>query len=300
MLTYDGAITFYKSLTNNTETANVTFGATTINESIRTLLGATNWPFLEATYTTTTTASTQSYALPGNYRKIDDVTVTVGTTVYRPKEVTSRKDWDYVNSTTGITSNIPSYYYVYAGLIYLWPTPSSSSLTITINYRKTVKDISIADYTIGSVVSIANGGTAVVGTGTTWTSKMIGRYIRITDSDTANTGDGLWYQISAVGSTTTLTLARPYSGTAISAGTASYTIGDCMVIPEDYQNAPVYRAAALYWLKEDMGRSQSLMTMYEQMRDQMLIDWGNKTTDPTVDDGEDDIQINPNLAYFAP
>ena len=300
MLSFTSARSLFGKLTDNDSSTNLTVGDILINEGVRDLLGKTNWAFLEAIYSTTTTASTQSYALPGNYRKIDDVTITVGTTRYRPKEVTSRKDWDYINSTTSITSNIPSFYYIYAGLIYLWPTPSSSSLTLTINYRKIVKDISVADYTTGSVTSIANAGTAVVGSGTTWTAKMAGRYIRFTDSDTANTGDGIWYQIASVASATAMTLSRPYSGTSISAGTAAYTIGDCMIIPEDYQRAPVYYAASIYWAKEgDESRSDRFMQMYREMKEQMAVDYGNKTTDPTVDDGENYEQINPNLAIFA-
>lgn len=90
----------------------------------------------------------------------------------------------------------------------------------------------------------------MVGTGTTWTTSMAGRYIRIAESDTANKGDGFWYEIASVGSATTLTLTKPYQGTAIAAGTASYTIGQVPRIPEAYQLAPVYRSAALYYQKE--------------------------------------------------
>jgi len=302
MLTYTGARNLFGQMSNNLATNNLSFGDVLINEGIRKMMGSTAWPFLEASTTISTVANQQFYNLPFDYGQLRDCTITLGTVVYRPIEVTSRKQWDEVNNVTGITSNIPNFFYIQNGQVGLWPTPSSAITNgLTVNYKKNVRDISVADYTTGSIVSVANGGTAVVGTGTSWTSQMAGRYIRITLSNTVDTGDGNWYQIASVGSTTTLTLSLPYNGTAISAGTAAYTIGDCMIIPENYQRGPVFYALTNFWMKEteDNGRSQRFMQMFEDAKDQMLIEFGNKTTDPTVSSGEDFDPINPNLVYWA-
>jgi hypothetical protein len=128
---------------------------------------------------------------------------------------------------------------------------------------------------------------------------MVGRYIRFTKSASANGGDGYWYPISAVGSTTGLTLDRAYLGTAISAASAAYTIGDVMVIPERYQLGPVYYAASQYWYKaKDFSQGDRFLSMYEKLADQMRSDLGKKTTDFSLDDGSSYMAPNPNAYIY--
>lgn len=300
MFSFTSARSLYGSLTNNNSSTNLTLGDTLVNEGIRMVLGGTEWPFLEKQFSISTVASQQSYDLPGDYDKTISVTLTVGTVQYRPKEVTSQHDWEFVNATTGITSNVPEFFYVLAGKMYFWPTPASAiSNGITVTYKKLQRDLNVADYTTGSIVSITNGAKAIVGTGTTWTAQMIGRYLRITLSDTANTGDGFWYEIAAVPTSTTITLSRPYIGSSIAAGTAPYAIGQVALVPEKYQRVPIYYAAAQYWIKEGDPRGQKYLDIYERELAQMKIEYGNKTTDPVVDDGSRIEMVNPNLAIFA-
>lgn len=302
MLSYTGARNLFGSLTNNTSTNNLVLGDVLINEGRRMMLGETEWPFLEDTYTFSTVASQQFYPFPYNYDKTINVTVTVGTVVYRPREISSRKDWDALNVTTSITSNQPQFFFIYGGQIGFWPIPSTSlASACTLHFKKMVIDLSVADYTTGTITTATNGSTAIVGTGTTWTTQMAGRFIRITYSNTAGTGDGYWYQIASVQSATTMTLSTAYQGTSIAAGTAAYAIGQMMIIPEKYQKGPVYYAAAVFWAKEgeDNGRSTKFMQMFEDIKQQMLEEYGNKTTDPTVDDGQDYSFINPNLIIWA-
>lgn len=297
MLSFTEANTFYSALTGNNSTANASVGARSMNEGIRFMLGDVAWPFLERSATQTTTASTQAYNLPADVRKVLSVTLTVGTYRYRPQEVASITDWDFINSPTGVSNNNPSYYFVFNKQVLLWPTPSSSSLTLTVNYQKSVRDISVADYTTGSIVSVAAAGFTVVGTGTAWTSQMAGRFLRITMSNAANTGDGLWYEIASVQSATSLTLTRPYLGTAIAAGTAAYTIGDCMIIPESYQSGPVYFAASEYWRTNgDQAKANSFQDKYERLMAQMRDEEGRRTTNYAIDSGFGvGMPINPNL-----
>ena len=297
MLTYTGARNIYGSLTNNTSTTNLSFGDTMINEGIHAMLGVMPWPFLEKSTTTTTVAGTQFYNIPNDVDKVISVTVTIGTQKYRPTQVVSLDEWDGINSPTGTRSTNPSYFYIFNRQIGIWPIPSASSNTITINYQRAVRDISVADFTTGTVTSIANGGTAVVGSGTSWTTNMAGKYIKFTHTSAANTGDGLWYEIASVASTTSLALTLPYLGTSISAATAAYTIGDVMIIPEKYQLGPVYYAAAEFYRKED---NQAKTDRYDQkfaaLTKQMESDEGIKTTDTVIDGGFDERWIiNPNL-----
>lgn len=297
MLDYSASLSLYQTLTGNDTTSNQTLGATLLNEGQRFMLGAVSWPFLESQQTIATVASQQFYTLAGNLDKPIDVTVTIGTTKYTPTQARSWEEWNYINATTGVTSDAPSYFFIYNGTIGLWPIPSSSSNTITVDYQKVVRDISVANYTTGTIVSIANAGTAVVGSGSSWTTTMAGRFIRITYSNTANKGDGLWYQIASVNSATTLTLTNSYIGTTIAAGAAEYTIGDCFVIPEKYQMGPVYYAVSEYWRKEgEDGRADRFQAKYELLMTQMSADVGRKTVDRVISsDDIEDVQLrNPN------
>lgn len=296
MITKTGAIDLYKQLTNNSETANETLGLTLVNEGIRYMMGDIGWPFLEKSTTIDTVDGQQFYGIPADAARVRNATIDVGTYRYRPDQLYSQDSWDQMNATIGVEADDPSYFYVFNDQIGFWPIPSTSGNTIRVNYLRQVRDLSEDDYTTGTITSIANGATTVTGSGTTWTAGMVGKYIRITHGNAANTGDGIWYPIESVTSTTVLELGRPYSGVAITAGSANYTIGDAMIIPENYQLGPIYFAASEYWrMNNDAGRADRFQQKYELLMNQMREDVGRKTTDPVIDDGIDDIYINPNL-----
>lgn len=118
--------------------------------------------------------------------------------------------------------------------------------------------------TTAITVSTSTGGSIVTGSGTTWTTGMIGRYIKITNTTAANGGDGFWYKIAGRESNTVITLEREYQGDAISAGSATYTIGQASPIPEAYDMIPIYRCLALYWdQKGDANRANSYWRQYD-------------------------------------
>lgn len=71
-------------------------------------------------------------------------------------------------------------------------------------------------YTTGTV-AINTGDTTVVGTGTTWTSAMVGRSIFL-----GKNGDFLWYPITGFTDTTHITIGSAYTGANLSGDT--YTI----------------------------------------------------------------------------
>lgn len=285
----------FGEFTNNTTTTNLAFGDQWLNDSIRSICASEHWDFLETSTTDVTVASQQAYLLPYNYDKMIAVTITVGSTVYPVKEVTARDEWARLNMIT-YTSDIPQFYFISAGSINFLPKPATSSNTITYYYRLKVRDLVNADYTTGTIVSITNGAKAMVGSGTTWTSQMIGRYIRITRGDAATTGDGEWYKIAAVGSTTTLTLEKNYAGTTLAAASAPYNIGEMPVLPEAYQILPVQQASAWYWTYNgDETKAKFFSSLFENGIKQMKVDHLNKTTSYVVDSGVQHILINPNL-----
>lgn len=282
-------------LTNNSASANLTLMDQLINDSIRRICGERDWPFLQKSATTTTTAGTQFYALPYDYDKLIDVYITNGTTKYIPLEAPSQTFWDQLNQQTSFQSNFPEYYYIFNGQLGFYPTPSTSSLTITYNYRRSIVDLNRADYTTGTIAA-TNGSTTITGSGTTWTSPMVGRYISITVTDTAaSSGDGVWYQIATVASATSATIVKAYNGTTITGG--AFTIGQMPILPEAYQDAPVYEAAYVYYtsINPDATRATLFKTRFDDLHTRLIADFGMKSTDPVIHDASPIIMQNPNL-----
>lgn len=291
--TFTNLLNDYQRLTNNSEVANQTFGAVQINDSINTIynLQGGKLRFLETTKTMSTVANQEAYQTPNGFRKIIDMYVRVGSgtsaTIYMPEMIFDPTKWKLVLAYRLGTNDFPYFTYVENQVYRLQPIPSSSGNDIVIRGRIKTAPLTIADYTTGTIVSIANGATTVVGSGTTWTADMVGRYIQIIQTTAANGGDGMWYQIGAYTSATSIELLKPYEGTSISAGSATYTIGQCSAVPEAYDIAILWRSVAVYydqqgdsmraktyWMKYDGGFEAGYIDKYGGLIEQMLDNEG--------------------------
>jgi len=255
--------------TNDTTAMN-TIGIN-VNDSIRTIcnLQGGKLRFLEATKDMTTIANQETYQIPNGFRKLVDMYIYSGSgtssdTIYSPEMVYDPTKWKLILQYKLGTQDVPYFVYVENTTYKIQPIPSTTGNLIRLRGRLQTRNLSIADYTAGTIVSVANGGTAVVGNGTTWTADMVGRYIQITETTAANGGDGFWYQIGSYTSATSIGLTKPYEGTSIAAGSAAYTIGQTSVIPEAYDIGVCYRAAAIYWQNQgDLVRSKTYWTQYD-------------------------------------
>ncbi len=140
-------------------------------------------------------------------------------------------------------------------------------------------------------VRTSSSGDIVTGSGTSWSKSLQGYVFNLP------TGDNMWYFIDTVYDTTHLSLKSPYGGTAFSTGTPSATIGQTSLIPFAYQTIPIFRAAELYYtvVSIDKVRADKYKTLADESERAMRIDYGNKSTDPTLQDVEQPV-INPNLA----
>lgn len=243
-----------------------------VNDSVRTIcnLQGGKLRFLEATKDMTTVADQEAYQIPNGFRKLIDVMVYsdngsgTHSTIYSPEMVFDPTKWKLVLQYRLGTGDVPYFTYVENKRYLIQPIPASTGNLIRLRGRLKTTELVRADYTTGTVVSIANAATAVTGSGTSWNSSMVGSYIQIAETSSANGGDGFWYEIATVPSTTTLTLTKPYEGTSISAGSATYTIGQCSVIPDAYDVAIVYRATALYWDNQgDSVRAKTWWIRYD-------------------------------------
>lgn len=323
MLTYSTLLSLYQKFTKNTSTDNQTTGAQFINDSIRTIasINGGKWPFLEVESPVQTVAGQQYVVIPNNIRKVMSFRYTQGTdpetdATYVPRMLFDSQAWERALAARLGRSNWPLFGYQKDRQLLFTPIPDADNNLISLRGRRNLVDLSIADYSTGTITTVpytqtltgvlasgdtsatlnanwtlptgvytmvfstgehrlvtltngaatvtwtaelteatttavtvgsSTGGSIVIASGTTFTEDMVGRWFKITQTTAANGGDGAWYEIGDYYSATAIALTTPYQGTAIAAGTAAYTIGQCSVLPEAYQMAPVYRAAALYW-----------------------------------------------------
>lgn len=246
----------------------------------------------------THTVTTARYVLPPYTRKPKSVYVTVGSYRYLPDEVATQEEWDALNEVV-ITSDIPTHYRIYDGFLELFPKPSTADSVVTINARRQPRSLSLADYTTGTIDIVTKGSQLVTGaTSPAWTASMAGRWIKITPSNTAAAdGDGYWYEIARVISSTTLVLRQPYGGTSLTTGAAAaYIIGEASLIPEPHDILPLYDALSIYFtsVEPNATKAQLYSNLYKEGYTQMVKDHGSKVS-VVLDDGGKDDPINPNL-----
>lgn len=286
MRSYSDLIQLYQDLTNNTDSSNQTLGATLINDGIRDCIGRhQNYKFLETTFTETTVASQSDYQLPYDYGTMLAVKTKEGDYFDVLTQVKSRDDWNLLTDVD-YESDYITHYYVNNRTISLFPTPATSGNDIVMYYKKRVKDIGTVDYTTGTI-SVTNGDATVTGSGTTFTAAMVGRYLKV---DT----DGFWYRIASFTSTTSIELEDEYQG-ATSAG-ASYTIGEMSVLPDDFDVAPAYYAAMIYYMTKntDQEKFSRFEKMYNELKDDIRKTTINSTFAIGSEDFEDILLTDPN------
>lgn len=270
MLSYQQQYELAQSLASDSSSTNLTLFQNLINVGIHKIERKLDIFVTEQekTLTTVTDAvtgtSSQAYYLPRGFVSLSDFYVTIGTTQYHIKHLIEDPVWwgQITGSTTQQTSNYVEYARIKGRKIWLWPIPSSAQ-TATIVYYGTSKDLSQADYTTGSILTLANAGTAVTGSGTTWTSQMVGRGFKINDN-------AEWHFIKSFTSTTSIALETPYQGAAISSGSATYTIGEMCSLPEDIHDLPV--TWALWQWFAFYHRDKFLANMYKSQYDEGIQD----------------------------
>lgn len=287
---------------NSTETAVLNVGSQLINDSVRSICGTAPWPFLKKTLSFSTSSGTQDYTLPYDFGQLVDIYSLNGSYRFVLRVIPSREEWDRLNQSTTPMSDYLEACYIQGNTISVWPKPASTtSNAVTITYKRRIVDLSVADYTTGTV-ALTNGSAAVTGSGTSWTSSMAGRWIKFTPSDTAaNNGDGLWYELSSVGGSTSLTLVKTYGGDT-AAGSVAYTLGQVSILPEAYQDLPIHRAAYIYFsaIQPETPRANLFKAMFDEGMTRMKSDVLRTDTSPVIDFGIRRIRPqNPNSYPYS-
>lgn len=297
MITYDTALSTLQALTKvqSTDSTNSALLVQFFNDSRRTVasIRGGNWPWRSIERSVLTVADQEYVYVPNDMQRVTAVRAVVGSgtsaTIYLPRLIYDEQRWEMILALRLGSNQYPYFVFQRGQQLLFNPVPSVSTTTITLLGRRAVKDINLVDYSTGNILTATPASTAIVGTGTSWTTPMAGRYIRITESASANKGDGAWYEVASIDSATTLTLVKPYQGTAIASGSAAYTLAQVTYEPEAYQMAPIYRAVAqwlqlndplhpdrygMYWKLYDGGVEAGLSKEYGGLIGQMLEEAG--------------------------
>ena len=147
--------------------------------------------------------------------------------------------------------------------IFVNPAPNQAW---TLNYEYIQSLPKMTEYTTGTITTLANGGTAVTGSGTDFDGY-------VTDTDAYDyyfriDGDGTgasskWYKVASVASNTSLTLSDAYAGTAIAAGTSNFTISTISLLPAGLDLALLYGAALISAVDQDNNsQTQAWSALY--------------------------------------
>ena len=255
------------------------------------------------TTTTIATVGVQGYPIPANVSKIKNNTITVGQLVFTPAPIRTIQEWTMINALP-YTSNIPNYYFIYNNQVLFWPIPSASGQVITFNYKARTPDLSFADYSTGTLSSIAAGDNQITGTATAWNTTggfplntdvtIFNLYLKITPPN----GDGIWYPIQRFTSDTDLLLATPIQN-APSSTASVYTIGQLPLLQEDFHDMLVYGALQTYYssIVSNDSAFKKYSTLYAE-RLTLLEDYAG-TKSVNVDLGTQPVPFNPNLFYMG-
>lgn len=253
------------------------------------------------------TVGVQNYPIPANISKIKNDTVNIGQLKYQPAPVQTIQEWDLINFLP-YTSDIPNYFFIYNGTLRIFPIPSTTGNIITFNYKTRVADMTFADYSTGNiaVAGAVAGGTAITGTGTSWSTT--GKYPINTDITYYNLnlridppfGDGIWYPIRQFNSDTSLTLALPIVNAPNITSATTYTIGQMPILSEDFHDMLVYGALKTYFasIVKDTDKFKEFDGLYQE-RMLRLEDYAG-TKSVNVDLGVEPQMVNPNLFLYAP
>lgn len=147
---------------STSDTTSMTVIDNNINDSIRTIcnLQGGKLRFLEATKDMTTVASQEGYQIPNGFRKLIDIWVysddgsSTTSTIYSPEMVFDPTKWKLIKQYRYGTNDVPYFTYVENQKYYIQPIPATTGNLIKLRGRLQTRDLTIADYTTGTITSV--------------------------------------------------------------------------------------------------------------------------------------------------
>lgn len=261
MITWDRAYGLTQSWSGDTSATMLTNFKELLNLGYKDILQTFTGEETEDVRTTATQTSIRAIKLAPNYIRMHSVTATIGSQVHTLVEEESQERFNerlYLNRT----SDRPEVYFLRPRFgvggteLLLDPIPSTATTTITTNYAANARDLSVDKYVTGTITA-TNDNTTITGSGTVFTSAMVGRYLKVDDV----TGDGNWYRITGFTSTTVLTIENKYDGLTTSG--KAFIIAEIFSLPEEMQILPVYHAMMHYYLGYRQDKDEKRSALWE-------------------------------------
>lgn len=158
---------------------------------------------------------------------IDGVFITVGSVNFPLRIIDTTMGWEQLNAILIQASALPQFYFPRRDDFAIWPIPQGTYQgTLLYHYRD--RNLSVDDYSTGTV-SLTQNSNVVAGSGTTFTSAMVGRWFTVTD--TTVPGQGYWFRIQNQVDSTHVSLWNNWPNA--NASSVSYRIGESPEIPEE-------------------------------------------------------------------
>jgi hypothetical protein len=241
-------------------------------------------------------AGQKYYQVPVDSIRINELSFLQSTGIEIPiNQVRSEHDWRLMNMITNYQSNYITNYFVYGNdQIGLFPTPAQTVVNgLRFVYQPQDVDLTQDDYTVGEVTVTANG-TVVTGTGTAWTSSMVGRQFQITDGS-----DGQWYEIVTVSTATSLIIKTPYNGNSVNGTT--YRISQVFIFPGEYDDVPVdYALARFFEFRNNPNRATYHSLRYTSTVEDALRRYASSSTSNVITDNDNYGVSPPNMWQWPP
>lgn len=254
----------YKRFTRDVSTENDTIGKLRINHYYGYLLSEANNYVTERTKYGDSKIGQRSYKLPPDYIKMKTVRFKLGDVWHEVEEVVSLEKW---HAITGVATrgSIPYHWILINEQGHMSmefdPIPDANGTdNIEVIYEGFQDPLIFpTDYTTGTL-AISQGSSAVVGTGTTFTSAMKDRFLQFTNGK-------YWYEIFSYTDATHITLVGYFQEDTVSG--VGYTIAELPRLPSEFHYTPVYAAVRDYYLATNADKAADFEKLYA--RDLILL-----------------------------
>jgi hypothetical protein len=219
-------------------------------------------------------ADQQFYQFSEDAHKLKEVIVSSGGWDVPLEQIPNEHMWRMMNMTNVVGQ--PTHFFVKGyDEVGLYPIPSANVTDgIELVFSPRHVEMTQDDYTTPGTLTVTNGSQTVTGSGTTFTSKLVGQWLQTTDGT-----DGNWYKVQTFNSTTSLTLENYYQGTSGAAKT--FRIGQTVDIPEEFAEAPSDYACHRFYLRRDPIKAKDFLSLFQAALDTAREQYGT-TTDQAV------------------
>lgn len=245
MISYQGQYERCQKRAQDFTAAALVFFKDAINDGKGEVESAIGIYHIEDNSTDLTEVGVDTYPLPARCVRLKTLYVTVGGRRYvmgEENRVYDEDEWQGLKASyPSETSDFLQKIFVRRNTVEFYPTPATAGNTIKMFFESSPRDLTQADYTTGTITTLANGTKAVVFSGTALDDTFVGRVLQV-DAHKQT------FEIASVTDATHATLVQDYDGVSISAGTSTFRIGEVMRTPESTHILPVYYALWQYYL----------------------------------------------------